>query len=168
MALWQTEPTTGDWQAELDIRVTRTRTPADHDAALEIRRRVFAQEQHVANLRVSDPDDTRSVIALARVMTDEGLVPVSTGRLTLSPLTGGPALIAWVATLPEWRGYGVGHEVMEFLLHEAEKAGTGQVVLAAQAHAESFYRRLGFTPSGPLYDVRGIPHLRMTWQQRRR
>ncbi len=66
------------------------------------------------------------------------------------------------------RGHGVAHEVMEFLLHEAEKAGTQQVVLAAQAHAESFYLRLGFTPAGPLYDVRGIPHLRMTWQKRRR
>jgi predicted GNAT family N-acyltransferase len=168
MALWQTGPTASDWQTDLDIRIARTRTPADLDAALDIRRRVFAEEQHVVDLRVSDPDDSRSIIALARVMTDEGLVPASTGRLTLSPLTGGPALVAWVATLPEWRGHGIGHEVMEFLLHEAEKAGTQQVVLAAQAHAESFYRRLGFTPSGPLYDVRGIPHLRMTWQKKRR
>ncbi|MCA9876743.1 MAG: GNAT family N-acetyltransferase [Thermomicrobiales bacterium] len=170
MVLWRTEPAASDWEwaPELDIRVARTRTAADHDAALEIRRRVFAQEQHVTDLRVSDPDDTRSIIALARVMTDHGLEPVGTGRLTLSPLTGGPALVAWVATLAEWRGHGVGHEVMAFLLHEAEKAGAHQVVLAAQAHAESFYRRLGFTAAGPLYDVRGIPHLRMTWQKRRR
>lgn len=168
MALWQTETATSDWQTDLDIRVARTRTPADLDAALMIRRRVFADEQRVSDLRVSDPDDSRSIIAIARVMAEEGLVPASTGRLTLSPLTGGPALVAWVATLPEWRGQGIAHEVMEFLLHEAEKAGTQQVVLAAQAHAESFYRRLGFTPSGPLYDVRGIPHLRMTWQKRRR
>lgn len=168
MATWQAASAASDWETDLDIRVARTRTPADHDAMLEIRRKVFAVEQRVADLRVSDPDDTRSIIALARVMTDDGLVPVSTGRLTLSPLTGGPALVAWVATLSEWRGHGVGHEVMEFLLHEAEKAGTQQVVLAAQAHAESFYLRLGFTPAGPLYDVRGIPHLRMTWQKRRR
>lgn len=168
MAPWQAGSTASDWQTTLDIRVARIRTPADHDAAMEIRRRVFAEEQHVADLRVSDPDDARSIIALARVMTEEGLRPVSTGRLTPSPLTGGPALVAWVATLPEWRGHGIGHELMEFLLHEAEKAGTQQVVLAAQAHAESFYRRLGFTPSGPLYDVRGIAHLRMTWQNRRR
>ena len=168
MALWQSGTTASDWQTDLDVRVARTRTAVDHDAALMIRRRVFADEQHVSDLRVSDPDDTRSIIALARVMTDDGLVPASTGRLTLSPLTGGPALVAWVATLPEWRGNGIAHELMEFLLHEAEKAGTQQVVLAAQAHAESFYRRLGFTAAGPLYDVRGIPHLRMTWQKRRR
>ena len=167
MALWHSSTTASDWQTDLDVRVSRTRSAADHDAALMIRRRVFADEQHVSDLRVSDPDDTRSIIALARVMTDDGLVPASTGRLTLSPLTGGPALVAWVATLPEWRGHGIAHELMEFLLHEAEKAGTQQVVLAAQAHAESFYRRLGFTAAGPLYDVRGIPHLRMTWQKRR-
>jgi predicted GNAT family N-acyltransferase len=168
MSLWRAEPVTDDWHSDLDVRIARTRTPADQDAALQIRRQVFAEEQRVADLRVSDPDDARSIIALARVMTDEGLVPASTGRLTLSPLTGGPALVAWVATLPEWRGLGIAHELMEFLLHEAEKAGTNHVVLAAQAHAESFYRRLGFTPAGPLYDVRGIPHLRMTWQKRRR
>ena len=167
MALWQSGTTASDWQTDLDVRVARTRTAVDHDAALMIRRRVFADEQHVSDLRVSDPDDTRSIIALARVMTDDGLVPARTRRLTLSPLPGGPALVAWVATLPEWRGNGIAHELMEFLLHEAEKAGTQQVVLAAQAHAESFYRRLGFTAAGPLYDVRGIPHLRMTWQKRR-
>ena len=110
MALWQTVSAASDWQTDLDIRVARTRTPADNDAALEIRRRVFAVEQRVADLRVSDPDDTRSIIALARVMTAEGLVPASTGRLTLSPLTGGPALVAWVATLPEWRGHGIAHQ----------------------------------------------------------
>lgn len=172
MPIWRTEAPapdfTHDWEPNFDIRVARTRTAADHDAAMDIRRRVFTVEQGVTDLRVSDMDDNRSVIALARVMSDEGLVPAGTGRLTLSPLTGGPALVAWVATLPEWRRYGVGHEVMVYLMHEAEKAGVQQVVLAAQAHAESFYRRLGFTPAGPLYQVRGIPHLRMTWQQKRR
>ena len=93
MALWQSGTTASDWQTDLDVRVARTRTAVDHDAALMIRRRVFADEQHVSDLRVSDPDDTRSIIALARVMTDDGLVPASTGRLTLSPLTGGPAAV---------------------------------------------------------------------------
>ncbi len=40
-------------------------TPDERLAALEIRRRVFAEEQGVADLRVADSDDARSVIALA-------------------------------------------------------------------------------------------------------
>ena len=50
---------------------------------------------------------------------------------------------------------------MRFLLAAADNAGAREVALAAQLPAEDFYRRLGFSPVGPLYDVRGIPHRRM-------
>jgi ElaA protein len=134
-------------------------------AALEIRRRVFAEEQGVADLRVADPDDDRSIIALASFKEDwsdgHERLAVSTGRLTLSPHQEGQALIAWVATLPEARGRGIGGQVMRFLLDAADRGGAQEVSLAAQLPAEDFYRRLGFSPAGPLYDVRGIPHRRM-------
>jgi ElaA protein len=151
------------------IEVVRAVNPADRMAALEIRRRVFADEQHVSDLRVADPDDERSVIALAsfRAPGASGLdrTPVSTGRLTLSPTGGGPALVAWVATIPEARGRGAGGAVMRFLLDAADAAGAPEVTLAAQAPAEHFYRDLGFRPAGPIYDVRGIPHRRMVWRR---
>jgi len=147
------------------IEVVRVTSPEDRHAALEIRRRVFAQEQGVADLRVADPDDDRSIIALAslrRIRKDRIEVqPVSTGRLTLSPQQGGQGLVAWVATLPEARGRGAGGEVMRFLLDAADRAGAQEVALAAQLPAEDFYRRLGFVQAGPIYDVRGIPHRRM-------
>ena len=83
-------------------------TPDERLAALEIRRRVFAEEQGVADLRVADSDDARSLIALATFPpTAAGSgerLPVSTGRLTLPLGTGGQALVAWVATIPEARG----------------------------------------------------------------
>lgn len=145
------------------LEVVRVQTPADNLEMLEIRRRVFAIEQNVSDLRVSDPDDARSIIALARMQSTAGMVAVGTGRLTLSLFSGGPALVAWVATLPEVRGRGIGSEVMTFLIEAATREGASEVLLAAQAHAESFYRRLGFFVAGPRYDVRGIEHLKMRW-----
>jgi ElaA protein len=147
------------------IDVERVASTRDRLAALEIRRRVFAEEQGVTDLRVADPDDDRSVIALAtfnqaRLGRFETR-PVSTGRLTLPSQRGGQALIAWVATLPEARSRGAGGKVMRFLLDAADRAGAREVALAAQLPAEEFYRRLGFSPAGPIYDVRGIPHRRM-------
>ena len=134
-------------------------------AALEIRRRVFSEEQGVADLRVADSDDARSLIALATAQRagagNNERWPVSTGRLTLPLARGGQALVAWVATIPEARGQGAGGLVMRFLLAAADNAGAREVALAAQLPAEDFYRRLGFLPVGPLYDVRGIPHRRM-------
>jgi predicted GNAT family N-acyltransferase len=147
------------------LEITRVQSAEDEAAAFEIRRRVFSDEQNVADLRVSDPDDARSLIALAKVWVDSGdglrSRPVATGRLTLSPFPGGQAQIAWVATLPDLRSRGVGSALMRYLLDAADAAGAREVILAAQTHAEDFYRRLGFKPAGPLYDVRGIPHLRM-------
>jgi len=152
-------------QRSHQIEVLSAVGPDDRLAALEIRRRVFAEEQGVADLRVADPDDARSIIALASfrmtgASSDERW-PVSTGRLTLPPTRGGQALVAWVATVPDARGQGAGRLVMRFLLDAADRAGAHEVVLAAQLPAENFYRRLGFTLAGPLYDVRGIPHRRM-------
>ena len=151
------------------IEVVRATSPEERRAALEIRRRVFAVEQGVADLRVADPDDDRSIIALAflkrRWKDKDEVRPVSTGRLTLSPQQGGQALVAWVATLPEARGRGAGGMVMRFLLDAADRAGAQEVALAAQLPAEEFYHRLGFVQAGPIYDVRGIPHRRMIRQR---
>src|SRR5688500_7053778 len=139
------------------IEVGPAVTPDDRLAALEIRRRVFAEEQGVADLRVADSDDARSLIALATFpppTTGNGRRrPVSTGRLTLPLTRGGQALVAWVATIPEARGQGAGGRVMDYLLTAADNAGAREVALAAQIPAEAFYRRLGFSPVGPIYDV---------------
>ena len=147
------------------IEVVPAVSPDDRLAALEIRRRVFAEEQGVADLRVADSDDARSLIALATFPPPAAgngkRRPVSTGRLTLPLTKGGQALVAWVATIPEARGQGAGGVVMKYLLDAADNAGAREVALAAQLPAEDFYRRLGFSPVGPLYDVRGIPHRRM-------
>ncbi len=147
------------------IEVVPAVSPDERLAALEIRRQVFAEEQGVADLRVGDSDDARSLIAL-EIFPPTGAGsgqrrPVSTGRLTLPLVKGGQALVAWVATIPEARGQGVGGLVMRFLLDAADDAGAREVALAAQLPAENFYRRLGFSPVGPIYDVRGIPHRRM-------
>jgi predicted GNAT family N-acyltransferase len=147
------------------IEVVPAVSPDERLAALEIRRRVFAEEQGVADLRVADSDDARSLIALATfpptVASNGQRRAVSTGRLTLPLVKGGQALVAWVATIPEARGQGAGGLVMTFLLDAADDAGAREVALAAQLPAENFYRRLGFSPVGPLYDVHGIPHRRM-------
>jgi predicted GNAT family N-acyltransferase len=130
-------------------------------AALEIRRRVFVEEQQAPDLRISDPDDAKSVIALATIQREGQRKALATGRITLPTRRTTQAMVAWVATLPEARGQGAGATVVRFLLDAADDARAAETVLAAQIHAEAFYRRFGFIPAGPLYDVRGIAHRRM-------
>ena len=143
------------------IEVIQVASDADREAALEIRRRVFGDEQGAVQLQVSDPDDARSVIALAVLHLDGQRQPVGTGRLTVGYGPHRQALVAWVATLPAARNRGVGSAVMRFLLDAADAVGVSETILAAQAPAEHFYQRLGFRFAGTRYDVRGIPHRRM-------
>jgi len=127
-------------------------------AVLALRRRVFDDEQRIADASVTDRDDERSLHALALLPGPAGRQPVGTGRLTLGFGGRGEALIAWVATLPEARGRGVGAATMRFLLAAADRAGSPTVVLSAQTHAEGFYRRLGFVRAGQPFVVKGIEH----------
>ncbi len=144
------------------IEVVRAVSDADYEAVLAIRRRVFIDEQGIVDTNVLDPDDERSIVALALLPEagPNGVVrrPAGTGRITLGYGSRGEALVAWVATLPEFRGRGVATETMRFLLRAADAAGASAVVLAAQTHAESIYRDLGFVPAGRIYAVRGIEH----------
>jgi predicted GNAT family N-acyltransferase len=148
--------------------VIRASAGPEFATVLELRRRVFRDEQHIASAAVTDPDDERSLHALAFLPVPSGDPrPVATGRLTLGYGDGGEALIAWVATLPEARGRGAGLAVMQFLLDAADKAMAPIIVLSAQTHAEGFYRRLGFIPAGRPFVVRNIEHCWMARPRRR-
>ena len=149
------------WTAPLVSRpeVIRAAPGAEFAAVLELRRRVFGDEQGIVDADVTDPDDERSLHALALLPdASGGRRPVGTGRLTLGHGERGEGLIAWVATLPEARGRGVGAATMRFLLAAADEAGAPMVVLSAQTHAEGFYRRLGFVAAGRPFAVKGIEH----------
>jgi len=145
----------GGWA---ELRVVDARPGDEFEAVLRLRRRVFGLEQGMVAAAVTDKDDARSVNALALRPDGRALQPVGTGRLTPNFGEQGEALVAWVATAPEARERGVGTAVMRFLLAAADEAGIGRVVLAAQLHAEAFYRRFGFLPAGRIYGVRGVRH----------
>jgi predicted GNAT family N-acyltransferase len=136
-------------------------TRADLNAVLALRRQVFKVELGMIGESVEDIDDRRSVIALASLTLDSGTVrPVGTGRLTLGAGLHGEGVLTWVATAAGFRRLGVGEAVMRFLLDTADRAGSPPLILAAQAPAIEFYRRLGFVPNGHVYVVSGI-HLPM-------
>ncbi|MGI8477131.1 MAG: GNAT family N-acetyltransferase [Thermomicrobiales bacterium] len=139
---------------ETAIAVRIAETQDDFDAILEIRRRVFLEEQGIVEHRLSDGDDRGSlhVIALDRAEI------VASGRITPPRGARGSAQIAWLATLPFHRGQGCGSAVLQRLVDLADERRHPSTLLSAQTHALTFYRRFGFRPYGHRFDVRGIEH----------
>lgn len=162
-------PPTRLWGDGAALEVREPRTHEEFAAVLELRRRVFGEEQGMAEAGVRDADDAHSIHALALLHEQPGLPPrpVGTGRLTLRVGPNGAALVTWVATLPRYRRRGIGEATMRFLLAAADRANAPAVVLSAQVPAIAFYRRLGFSPYGQRFTVRGIAHqpmVRTSWR----
>ncbi len=139
-----------------DLVIEPADTPERWNDVLFIRKRVFAEEQGLVDLGISDSDDQTSLVLVALL---DGRA-VSTGRLS-SPLPGRAAYLSWIATLPDCRGQGVASCLVERLVAAADERQYGEVQLAAQVHAIGLYARFGFKPLGRPYVVRGIPHQTM-------
>jgi predicted GNAT family N-acyltransferase len=144
----------GSERPRLEVReVTSVR---DLQEIIAIRRRVFTDEQHLTDVVDRDPYDRGSgaVHVLARV----GGRPVGVGRLHVWR---GEGQIAWVAVLPDYRGFGIGWEIMDALLGAAGRLGATRVTLSAQTHAIGFYHLLGFHTVGDTWIMGNIEHITM-------
>lgn len=151
------------------FRIRPVATDADFAEVVRVRTLVFGNEQGMIDPDAEDEDDARSLHAMGEVEEAGRFILVATGRLTLASsvdLLGRPrAQIAWVATLPAWRGHGIGSAVMHYLVDEADALGSPSVLVSAQVHAMGLYRRLGFEPSGRKFDSGGIQHqLMIRWR----
>jgi len=116
--------------------------------AAPIRFTVFVEEQGVPPAMELDAMDAQCIHAVAF----DGSKAVGTGRL----LPDGH--IGRMAVLGEWRGRGIGGQILVRLMEKARERGDREVVLSAQVHASAFYRAHGFVEEGAEYMEAGIPH----------
>lgn len=119
--------------------------------AAPIRFEVFVREQRVPAEIELDDQDAICVHAIAF----DGEEAVGTGRL----LPDGH--IGRMAVLKEWRGRGIGGQILNELLQAATRRGDREIALSAQVHAVAFYRAHGFEPVGDIYQEAGIAHQAM-------
>jgi predicted GNAT family N-acyltransferase len=124
-------------------------------AALEVRVRVFVEEQHGP---LEDEPDAWDAAAGHFIVFWEGR---AVGAARLYQPRWGVGKIGRVALLPECRGRGWGAQLVEALLARARALGLRVVVLDAQTAALPFYERFGFTAEGEEFMDAGIPHRRM-------
>lgn len=128
-------------------------------AVISIRRDVFIREQKVPE-QLEMENEQSSTFFLAYY---DG-IPVGTARFR--SIAGQKYKIERVATLPSYRGKGIGKAIMQFmlkhLLEQIEQAD--QVYLNSQESAVSFYLPLGFEIEGEAFFEAGIKHFKMLWK----
>jgi len=127
------------------------------DLASPLRIEVFVKEQEIdPELEWDDADDS----ALHAVVVNRLGQPVATGRL-LQPQPK-IAQIGRMAVSKPLRGIKLGKMIVLALVEKARLRGDLEVILHAQCSAEGFYKRLGFTAHGEVFQDAGIDHIEMT------
>jgi predicted GNAT family N-acyltransferase len=124
----------------------------DHALLSQVRREVFVREQNIPEALEWDEYDADSTHILALDLNGEA---IGTARL----LTDGH--IGRVAVLKNWRGKGIGSELVKYLIILNKNRGNSIAQLSSQVRAMPFYARHGFVAEGEVYLDADIPHRMM-------
>lgn len=135
--------------------VRLVQNPEERQQALDIRQRVFVEEQGVQADLERDEQDGQ---ALHWLGWREGR---AAGTARLIACDQKKARVGRVAVLPEWRSSGLGRELMEEIHRWAQARPVEQILLAAQLNVVPFYEKLGYQAEGEVFEEAGILHQRM-------
>jgi predicted GNAT family N-acyltransferase len=136
------------------VEVRETRTDDELTAALDLRERVFCEEQGVS---MESDRDGRDHEATHIVAVDDGRV-IGTCRLLFRA---GVARLGRLAVEPHRRGDGVGAAILREADRVARAAGADAISLHAQTYAKGIYLRDGYLERGPTFVEEGIEHVSM-------
>lgn len=125
----------------------------DLSAAMEIRQKVFTEEQGFAPEADQDAFDAQAMHVL---MSDDGK-PVATGRMYFD---GAKLFFGRICVLKEYRGQSVGDLMVRLMMLRGFDFAD-KIYLHAQQQAAGFYERLGFTQQGEPFLEEGAPHVHM-------
>lgn len=127
------------------------------DALAEVRAAVFVVEQSVPKDLEWDGQDERAYHWLAL----EGDKPIGTVRMLRD------GHIGRLAVLNEYRGRGIGRDLLNRIIRHAKMLNLREAWLNSQTHAIGFYEQFGFQAYGPEFQDAGLPHraMRLTFRQ---
>ncbi len=129
----------------------------DMPAVFALRCEVFVGEQNVPRELELDDEDSHAIHVAG---SSDGRV-VACGRIIIN---GDDAHIGRVAVKCEYRGKGIGAELMRFIVATCRERGCTKIWLNSQVSAVGFYKTLGFCEVGELFLDAGITHRRMELQ----
>ena len=123
----------------------------DGDTLMQLRNRVFVEEQKVSAALDVDGKDSECQHVKAIV---DGLI-IGTGRLLPN------GFIGRMCVLAEYRNRNIGTMMLENLVQQALDRGHQKVLLNAQSYIIPFYQKYGFRIDSDEFIEADIPHRRM-------
>jgi predicted GNAT family N-acyltransferase len=126
-----------------------------YDLSLEIRKRVFVEEQGVDQELEIDAHEGHATFYL--IYQDQQAIGTARWRVTEHGIK-----LERFAILPQYRNLGVGAVLLKRVLEDVKKSGK-TIYLHSQERAVPFYQREGFVCKGDAFTEAGIVHYKMIY-----
>jgi predicted GNAT family N-acyltransferase len=139
------------------MEVKRITEENDLNKALQIRNKVFVEEQGVPLENEFDEFDTLNGTC-EHILVYYNDQPAGTGRVRIAD---GVGKLERICILVAYRKLGLGKTIIKKLEEIAAEKGVSRVKLHGQTQAEGFYKKLGYLTSSDVFIEEDIPHVLM-------
>ena len=129
----------GYMKNEITFRIAQTDNEIEE--AINLRKKVFVEEQNIPLHLEIDGKDKESIHTLATINNEV----IGTGRLTIEDKHG---ILSRIAIDKNYRGLGLGGKIVNRLEEEAIKQKLISLTLKPHIYLEKFYRVLGYVKYG--------------------
>ena len=140
----------------MDLKIKQVDTSNEYQEVLNIRKKVFIEEQKISKKIEIDSYEKTSKYIIAFLNNR----PVGTARWRKSGLE---IKLERFAVLKDYRNKGIGRRLNNFILNEIPKSKI--IYLNSQESAIGFYENLGFVVSGSPFKEAGILHIKMIYKK---
>jgi predicted GNAT family N-acyltransferase len=142
----------------MELVIKQVENEYELDRCLFIRKSVFVNEQGVPLDQEYDEWDNANTV-IPHIIVYDGETPVATSRLRVVE---GVAKLERICVMKDYRKYGVGKMLVDYMEQLAREQGLTQAKLNGQTQAASFYERLGYVQSSEVFLESNIPHVLFT------
>ena len=119
--------------------------------AYSVRAIVFVEEQKCPYKIEVDEFEQSSLHILGEIDGE----PIAAGRIRF---LGEYAKLERIAVRKDFRGTGLGHRLVDFMMEVAREKGFNKYKMHAQAYLVDFYAKHGFVKKGDMFQEAGIDH----------
>lgn len=123
-----------------------------------VRAIVFMEEQRVAYAEEIDEFEYSALHILGEIDGE----PFAAGRIRF---LGEYAKLERIAVRKDYRGRGLGHDLVNYMMHVAREKGFRKFKMHAQAHLADFYSVHGFAIKGEIFQEANIDHYLMVYEE---
>lgn len=139
------------------MKISKVATQTELEQTFNLRKLVFVEEQEVPLEDEFDEFDALNT-SCDHILVTVDDEPVGCGRIRV---VDGVGKLERIVVKKEFRGQGLGNEIVISLEIIAKEKGLKQVKLHGQTHAEKFYTKLDYQVASDVFLEDGIEHVVM-------